>query len=314
MKRFLISSTFTKILSLVLAVFLWSFVVMVMNPQLEITISGVPVFYSDTEALSNNNLVIVNEQQMKVDIRLKGTRNALANVNSQNITALVDMNGYNVVGEHYIPIIIKLPVDGISVVSKHPENVKTIIDKMVTMKKPLVLNVEGSPKQGYITANPHLSQDYVMLHGPDSVLKTIDKAVAKIKVTDQTDDVVEMSDITFVSVNGVAVTNNLIQATPNKVEARCSILYRKTVKVQIPTAGENASGLIVNVSSPIYSEISIVGKAADLNEINVVYTEPVDITNIKEPGEMNLKLILPANVQTETNLDEINVAITVETP
>ena len=91
MKSFFASETFTRIISLILAVFLWVFVVITLNPQLEITIIGVPVVYSDTEALTQNNLVIVNEQQMKVDIRLRGSRNALALVNNKNITAVVDI-------------------------------------------------------------------------------------------------------------------------------------------------------------------------------------------------------------------------------
>lgn len=314
MKRFFVSDTFTKILSLIMAVFLWAFVVIALNPQLEITIIGVPVVYSDTEALTSNNLVIINDQQLKVDIRLRGTRNALANVNNQNVTAVVDMNGYNVVGEHYIPINIKLPVDGVTVIGKHPENVKTVIDKLITVKKPLVLNVEGTPKQGYITSSPHLMQDYVTVQGPDSILKTIDKAVAKIKVTDKDDDVVEMSDISFVSVNGVPVSNNMIQTTPNRVEARCSILYRKTVKVRVPVEGTNAANLKVSATSQIYNEISLVGKATDLSSVNYIDTEPIDITNVTASGETEVNLVLPPNVSTESNIQKVGVTITVETP
>ncbi len=312
MKSFFASETFTRIISLILAVFLWVFVVITLNPQLEITIIGVPVVYSDTEALTQNNLVIVNEQQMKVDIRLRGSRNALALVNNKNITAVVDMSGYNVVGEHYIPITIKLPVDGVSVVSKRPENVKAIIDKLITVKKPLVLNVEGVPKQGYVADSPHLAQDSVSIKGPESILKTIDKAVASIDVSNKDNDVIEMTDVTLVSVNGVPIESDVVEVTPDKVEARCFILYRKTVKVKVPLIGENAEGYTVTATTPIYNEISIVGKKEDLDAVEYIQTESVDITNITRTSEIEARLVLPQNVNTESNIEKIGVTITVD--
>lgn len=312
MKRLFVSDTFTRVLSLILAIFLWAFVVIALNPQLDITIIGVPVVYSDTEGLASNNLVIINDQQMKVDVHLRGTRNALALVNNQNITAVVDLSGYHMIGDHYIPINIKLPVDGVIVTSKRPENVQVVIDKSLAVKKPLVLNVEGSPKQGYITSNPHLAQDFVTVQGPESILKTIDKAVARIKVTDKEDDVIEMSDISFVSANGVPVTSDRIGATPSKVEVRCSILYRKTVTVHVPLIGINEASLKVSATAPIYNEIAIIGKTADINAIAAIETEPIDITKITASGEVQAKLVLPQNVTTEPNIQQIGVTILVE--
>ena len=93
-----------------------------------------------------------------------------------------------------------------------------------------MLNVEGVPKQGYVADSPHLAQDSVSIKGPESILKTIDKAVASIDVSNKDNDVIEMTDVTLVSVNGVPIESDVVEVTPDKVEARCFILYRKTVK------------------------------------------------------------------------------------
>lgn len=311
MNKFFKNDLVIRLLSLLLAIGLWAYVVIILNPDIEVTINDVPVVYSQTDKLADNNLAIINEQQMKVDLTLKGPRKMLRQINNKNITAMVDLNEYNRVGEYYIPIDINLPINGVTLVSQTPENVLTVIDKLGTAQKQPEIELIGSPRNNYVITNTVLAADSVKISGPDSILKTIDKVVADIDVSGATEDRIETVPLKCYSVNGVEIENDLIKVEPESTEVRCTVAYRKSVKVEVPTKGINAYNHDVSITLPIYSEVMILGKFEDIKDIDTIYTDPVDITYINSPYTGHLKLNLPAGVQLETDINtvEFNVSI-----
>lgn len=91
---------FMMILSLLIAIILWFYVMNEIDPVITKKYRAVPVHYVNEEELEHRGLRIANaSKDIAVDISLKGKRSQLMGYKAQNLQANVDLSGLNI-GEH----------------------------------------------------------------------------------------------------------------------------------------------------------------------------------------------------------------------
>ena len=306
-KYFLSNDIKTKILSLAIAVILWIFLVIVLNPEVDKTITEIPITYSGHLSLTQNNFVITNEAQSYVDVKLKGSRKLLADVNKNNIFASIDLSGYSNAGTFTIPVQVRLPYAEIEVIQKTPPNIPIVIDYMISEQFQIEVLFTGTPREGYSVHSPATAQSLIEVSGPSEVIKNVDKAVVEIDVEGAYSDIVALTKINLLNSNGNIIENSSITVTPEKVESHCSLLKSKTVPVVC----------IFDGGSDLYSvkflgseNVVIFGKEDVLNSINEIKTAPISVSDMVG-GNMQkyAPLVIPDEVYTDQNITEIPVEI-----
>lgn len=159
-----------KILSIVLAVFLWLFISRGQGGEkMEISL-GVPV---ELHNLPPDMEVVIAPVE-RVDVRLSGPRRVVSRASKLGIYIPLDLKGA-AEGETTFELFtsdIKVP-ERITVTRVSPSSVNVFLERTIKKKVGIVLTVEGTPMDGFTALKPELIPDTMEIKGPRSQIRTI---------------------------------------------------------------------------------------------------------------------------------------------
>ena len=136
MNKKLISKDNTiKILSVMLALLLWFYVITEQNPEITKDVT-VPIRLVNTVFFERNNMVIVNEtDSFSLTLRIKGKKDVLDKLNSSTVDAFADLAGHNQKGENFVKINIGGIPEDVSIITKSMDSLKIILEPKINIQK-----------------------------------------------------------------------------------------------------------------------------------------------------------------------------------
>jgi hypothetical protein len=167
MRAWLLDNLGLKLLSVVLAIFLWA--VVVGEQKVEVTmivpleIKGLP-----------RDLAMVNEPTDSLEIRVRGPKTLVSTLSPSEIV-LGGLPRNFVEGENLIPIrpeIVHVP-RGIEVVDITPHRVRVVLEAIVEREVEVSPRVEGTPPKGFIVKQVTSSPPRIRMTGPKSDLRRL---------------------------------------------------------------------------------------------------------------------------------------------
>jgi YbbR domain-containing protein len=167
MRTWLLDNLGLKVLSIILAIFLWAVVVgeqkveVAMNIPLEI--GGLP-----------RNLAMVNEPTDTLEVHVRGPRTLVSTLSPGEVV-LEGLPRKFVEGENLIPIrpdMVRVP-RGIEVVEVAPQRVRVILDAIVEREVEVTPRLEGTPAKGYAVKRVTSSPPRIRMAGPRSDLRRL---------------------------------------------------------------------------------------------------------------------------------------------
>ena len=87
------NKTFLKIISFLIAVALWIYVMGEVNPDTEASIQDVEITFTNTDSLAGDGLAVVQNKTVTVDITIQGRRAEVNETKRNGVTATVDVEG-----------------------------------------------------------------------------------------------------------------------------------------------------------------------------------------------------------------------------
>ncbi|MDD3766859.1 MAG: CdaR family protein [Eubacteriales bacterium] len=306
MRDFFKTDLAMRLVSVVAAIVIWVYVVILIEPSVDVPYSDIPVIYNNTVSLGDN-FVLINEKPHTVSLKLRGSRNILSQINKSDITAYVDLNGYNQSGTFLLPILVRLPYEEVTVVEKKPFNISVTISELVTQTFPITVEVTGQPQERFMVYEAIPTISSVDITGPSEIVATIERVVANINVTGADRLVTAMSPLKFFNSNQDIVTSKHLTASADTVEVRAEILQSKSVPVKAVLS--DGAGDKYTASVVTNSFVTILAEPSELASIDTLYTEPVKIQNDTESERVTAKLIIPENVHTQEDITEVIVEV-----
>ncbi|MDR0931000.1 MAG: hypothetical protein LBM38_04590 [Clostridiales bacterium] len=282
-----------KLLSLLLAIFFWYYVVAFLNPQTEATIYNVPIVVSNYSMLTEHSLVVSNsidDSDKSMNITIRGPRSMVKRANNKNISVIADLSNYLSVGTHVIPLNIQLPSADLSVVKQTVDNFSVNIDTLATKKFPVLVVQEGKMPADYVLYSHAPSVGEVTISGAQNTLLTIDRVEVPINLTGATASFTQTNGYKLLSGNDVEITNVELNISPEQVSVTAEVYYAKTVPVQINAT--NADGKTIDCPD----EVTLFGTKDVLDNISSVATVEFNVSYIKRRVLTEIKLDLPAGV------------------
>ena len=289
MKKKLGNNLGLKILSFVIAILVWLFVVNVNNP-----IGTKSFVISDVQLLNeayidaDGKMCMQDEQQVPIRVTIKAQRKILDKISVNNIRAVADLQ--QAVSLNTDPVMVPITVSCDKVLPDNievtPQNLSIHIEDKDTQE--FVVNVTTNntkPDKGYevgtLTSNP----EKLKITGPTSLINKIDKVNASVDVDGASEDVTEETDVKIIDKNGEEFTDtDMAYLNISKVSVTARLWkVRPEVRIKAEYEGTPADGYEVESISTTPNVISVAGSdeaLSALEEQNNTITIPSSATDV----------------------------------
>lgn len=310
------SKIISALLSLVIAVCLWMYVVTVVSPGSTDTIYNIPVAFENETALYERGLIITSSTDVKVDLTLSGNRSDLRQVNSSNITLKVDLSRVYDPGKHMLDYTIANPgtvaQNAFTVENQSPRYISVTVEKLAKQEIPVEVVYTGSLPQEYVSdkGNVVLSTPTIAVSGPQSVVERIATARIEVDLTDHTESISGDYRFTLLDSEGQPVDAELITVNTEEVHVDLKIQKLKFVdlKITLVNGGGATDKNVEYTISP--SKIQVSGSDAAMealgDEINL---GTINLADYPLDAVINLPIVLPDTVTNHSNLTEAKVEL-----
>ena len=171
LKKLFDNDQFVRILSLVVAVFLWMFTVNAVDSDSTLTVHNVPVEVNVEEsALGSMGLDTINGRDYKANVTIRGERNVIGGVEPEDIQVYAVLSNLSGPGNYDIRLEARDRNGmGFTIKSVEPNTVKMQFDRLVTKKLPVQVELTGvSIPDGYLLESESVNPREVTVTGPEA--------------------------------------------------------------------------------------------------------------------------------------------------
>ncbi|MGI6556741.1 MAG: YbbR-like domain-containing protein [Pseudoramibacter sp.] len=296
------------IIAACLAVFLWSYINGNDINMITQEINNIPVTLINTEKLSSKGLVLSEQKNYFVNIRVRGSERNVSTLDASQITATADLAGVKGAGTYTANVVLQGLPNSVILQETQPSELNIKIDSIRHKSHSVTINTSGKPGDNLSVVSA-TTADKVRVEGPSESVNKIKACVATANVQDMTDD----TDV-YIPVRAVDKKGNVlsdVECKPSMIKASVKIGTTKRVKIKAPkTTGSVADGYKVAKITVSPKTVLLGGKESDLDSITAVRPSTVDLSGLKISTTVQKKLNLPSNV---TNMDgSANVTVTIK--
>jgi len=301
------SKNVTKILSILIAIVFWAYVMAIENPTMNQWITNVPVVIQNVSSLTQNGLALIEGENKTVEVNVRGTRTEIAKYKDQ-ITAYANVFGYGA-GEYNIAVGVS-PLGGLIIGQIRPAQIHVKIENIVSVHMPVEISYSGelapNTEPGSLTIQP----EQIEVKGPQSYVEAVAYVGVELPLEQINRDGLALKlEVFAFDANGEKVDNVILSS--NTVSISATLYDIKTVPLNVEIRGEVSEKYEVT-SLEVPDSITIRGSRSSLLGISAVEAEPIDISGVEITSELPVKLILPAGVEPANNSYNIKVYITLK--
>ena len=234
-------------------------------------------------------------------------------VTSSSFTATVDLADVVAVPgapSISLPVVVQSVDPAIQVIDFAPSRVAIRLDPLVTREVPVTVDI-GTVPPGLDVRDPVVSQDPVTVSGPDSAVRNVAAALARVRLDPSGIDVNETVGLVPIDALGEVVAG--VDVQPNTVRVTIQIgsqLSTKTLPVNPVVAGTPSSSVEITSVEVQPSLVTVEGEADALAGLVSIATRPVAISGATTDVEATVGLDLPDGVAA-LGVDQVRVTITI---
>lgn len=297
-----------KIVSILIAVIMWSYVMSEVNPIRSQEFPGIKVNYLNLNSLSESGLQIMEPIEATISVKVKGRISDIKSINPNDIIAQVDLWGYSE-GLNRVPVEVKVP-ENVSLESTNPKYIQFKMDSIITKEHKVLLRTVGASEDGYTIGEEDIRPSTVLIKGPRSWVNSVSKCIATVDLTRITSDIKTSVPIRAIDDNGDEVRN--IEKEPNTVEIGIVMLRTKNISVEPRVKGTPLDGYEITDIQVNPNTVKIKGRGEILKDIEFVETEPIDVEEINVSKGIITNIVLPEGVELMEGDSRTSVTIKVE--
>jgi len=310
MRKLLDKNITLKIVSLILAVFVWVYIVIVLNPPVERTI---PVQIQLINHLSLDDLgySIVSQSATETNVRVQGTRSVISRLTENDIIATVNLAYIDAIGTRSLPINISILVSDVSPLSTNPLAVNITVDETITVSREIEILTTGEISGNFVIGGISVTPNFVNITGPSTVVNDVTASVT-LPLNGRVEDIYETLDIVFGSVSGREVPMQFLTFSILQAEVNAEILEVRTVPI-VPNLGEY---FVHQVEIGTYNlsvtptTVTIIGSSAALEDITEISTTMIEISGSNGEGSRaTASLVLPPGIRLRDEVETIEIIL-----
>lgn len=308
-----------KVMALVFSAFLWLIVVNVDDPVETSTFRNIPVTVKNPEIVTNEGKTYkILDDTQTVSVVVKAKRSVLSKLSANNIVATADMSEMQI--DSLIPIRATIPgYEGRYTTEVMPVNLRVKTEDQTKNVFPLTVSASGTPRDGFVVGEMTTNPEKITVRGAESLVSSIDKAVAKVDVSGLSKTTVLQAELIYYDSNGNVVDRSQLKDNlgSDGITVNVQMLNTKSVALNFGVSGIPEEGYIFSGLACEPDKIQVSGTAEVLEgfeELEIPASE-IDITGAAEKLEKTIDILpyLPEGTQlVDETANNIVVTISIE--
>lgn len=297
-----------KIFALLLAIFLWGYVINEVNPEETRRYPNIELEFSNMESLAREGLEIMDPKEAKISVEVLGKKSDMVNFSSKSIKAIVDLSGYTE-GEKKVPVKVSLDhMSNIKIIDYEPKEVMVTFDKLITKERKVTIRTVGELADSYVLGDISTKTETIVLKGPRSWINEVSDVVAYVDLNGRTEGSNVISQIRLLNEDGNDVVG--VEKEPSSIDVNIPILRSKEVEVNLVTDKELPEEYEVKQIVVNPSKVKLKGDSSVL-DLQSVSTKTISMEELLEKDEVKVKLDLPKGIEIIDSQEDITVSLIV---
>ena len=302
------SNTFLKILSVIIAIVMWIYVIEATNPMKAQTFTDVSVQLLNEESLAARGLALSGEANYTVDVKVEAKRADLSKISDADIIANADLFGYSM-GKNYIPVTVSAPND-ITIIGVEPIKINVVIEELVEVTKPIKVTFigqfEDDIEAGQVTTQP----GEILVSGAKSEVSAVAYVKAEVNTSKLSADASTIQ-AKAVAVNSAGDVVQNVRLSSSYIDVTARLSQVKAVPLTVELTGEVAP--IYEVTSlDIPDSVKIKGTKEALAGITALTASAIDISTVSNTSKLPIEIPLPEGVEFASGYESLSVGITIK--
>lgn len=290
-----------RIISLVMACFLWAYVMMEQNPVIE-RYYEVPLEQRNV----TQSMAVFNAPEV-VTVQVRASRLLLDDSAGQTISAYIDLKGVSE-GQHKMHVNATFAKG--EVVNVLPKDVTIFVDRVKEKTVPIVTSVVDNSDEDITVDSSGIAPAKVVVRGASSKLSKITKVTAPVSIKGQRENFQAECILVPLDDDGKLVSD--VQIIPDKAIVD-AVIVRKMVSEELPVrvviSGNLQEGAHISQMQVLPEKVRVTAPPSVLKNLQEINTKPIDITVLTGSMAVNTELDLPDKVIPDTKVVQVRFSV-----
>ena len=312
MKKILMSDNLLKIVSIAIAIMIWFYISIVMDPAIDVNVRDLPIQFVGTEALQSKGLAVMSESATTISLSVKGSRKKMGNNDMKTIVVKADLSGIDETGVKSVPVDIAVPFENQGISSQSAYSVDVTIEKIAVKTFSVEINTTDTLAEDYIANGISSDPSEITISGPESAMEKIKKASVLLDYNGADVDIDETLPITFAGEDGKEISSldailTRVTMSNTNVRVHCPVVKIKRVEAEADFGGVE---LPVGFDYEIHPNVLyIYGDNPDISKLTKITTERVNTTKLLDNDKIKVKLHIPDGVRIIDDISEVEISV-----
>ncbi|NMP22690.1 YbbR-like domain-containing protein [Sulfobacillus harzensis] len=305
--RLLENNTFLKILSVIVAIFIWFRAGPAAHvPNENHTIQGVAVGWSTI----NPHLTVLSLNPGTVTVQISGPPSSVNSSSTASVSALVNLSNIKSPGTYLLKVSASVPA-GVTPVSVTPSRVEVTVARIGNTKRPVEVHLGGQPAAGYELSNYSSSIKDATVSGPTNALRQVKAVAGTVSLSGH--NTTFSQDVVLEPVNAAGRVVPKVQVDPPTAAVTATIKKKppeKVLPVVSKLTGQPASGYTVSQINVYPSSVTVSGTTQTLAGLNHIFTVPVNVSGATKTITESVPVQLPSGTSLVSS-GQVTVTVTI---
>ena len=299
------NKTAVKILSVLIAIILWAYVMGEVTPTSSQTLKDVKVNVVNEEVLNEEGLALSGSTDYRVNVTLEGKRSIVKNVEKDELDVTADVQGYKR-GTHYVEVRVE-PTEDVKVTDIKDSKIKIKVEKLVSVKKKVNIVLTGNSSGAELKGQTS-SPETVEVSGARTDVDKVRHVNAPVsaKALEKGNGAAEVS---LVAVDGSGDEVKTVDLSTDRASIQGTVMKTKSVPLKVKIKGESSNKYDISIDIP--EEVTIKGTSDDIDKVSEIRAKAIDVSDVTSTTKFKLELSVPDNAEVTTDADELVAVVTV---
>lgn len=294
------------VLSLMIAIALWAFVIGEVNPEATRTYREIPIQLINEDVLDESGLAVLSVSDTVMGVTITGTRSEVNQIDTKDITAVVDLEEAEL-GENQIRVEVKVP-NKVDVDTQSLSKVTVIVEEKIAREVEIRVRYNGEFEAEKEPVTIDQSAYSVTVMGAASNVERVSHVNAVAKEGSVRKELSTFS-CGLVPVNSGELRVYNVDLSLSSIEVTAELAKTKTVPLIVPVKETKKDNIVRTITVP--EEIILKGRGTDLEDIEEVTAEEIDVNQIMENKTIEIVPILPDNIQISSETESLLMQVQV---
>ena len=285
-----------KIVALLMAIFMWSFVVVSKHPPKTVRFSGVAVEMTGAEELADRGLILVMETAPKIDVNATGTADEMVKLSSADVKASVDFSNIQEASTYYMQPVVTVPKA--SSISFKPQRLQFKVENIVTKQVPVKVTTMNNLSDDRLIDTLTPSRTQVTIQGAESVVSTVEYALLTVDLQEIAEKMVQSCRVTLYNQDDAQVESPYVTCEEQELDVSVGVNHVVSLPLGVtlissPELSKDMVGVQIQPKS-----IRVYGAKEIVDGLQSLSLGSIDLGQVQDDGQtFTLSIKLPVGVK-----------------